>query len=118
MKITLRRFSIALLATCGSAFAALSAPAVAPAAEGQIIVRYEPGTDAGERSAARSDADVVRDEALGLAATELVTPDPGTSVSEAVADLERAPGVAYAEPDQLRHAFVTPSDLRFGEQWA
>src|SRR3954454_25100470 len=98
MKILARRFSLALLATCGSAFAAVAVPAVAPAAEGQIIVHYEPGTDAGERAAALRDADVVADDPLALRPTELVTPDAGTSVRDAVADLEAAPGVAYAEP--------------------
>src|SRR3954449_2634509 len=113
MKILARRFSLALLATCGSAVAALAAPAVAPAAEGQIIVHYEPGTDAGERGAALSDAGVVADESLALRATELVTPDADTSVRDAVADLEYAPGVAYAEPDQPRHAFdLYPDEAR------
>jgi len=113
MKLLARRFPLAVLVTCGAAFAALAAPAVAPAAEGQIIVQYEPGTDAGERAAARSDADVVADESLALRATELVTPDPRTSVSDAVADLEDAPGVAYAEPDQPRRAFdLYPDEAR------
>src|SRR3954468_13635756 len=105
MKILARRFSLALLATCSSAFAAVAAPAVAPAAEGQIIVHYEPGTDAGERATALSDADVVADETLALRATELVTPDADTSVRDAVADLEDAPGGGYAEPDQPRPRF-------------
>jgi subtilisin family serine protease len=118
MTILRRRFSLAIPAALAAAAAALSAPAVATAADGQIIVRYEPGADARDRAAARSAADVVHDEPVALARTELVTPEPGTSVSEAIADLERAPGVAYAEPDQVRHAFAAPNDARFFEQWA
>ena len=114
----LSRFTTALLAAGASAFAVLAAPAVASAAEGQIIVRYEPGADARDRSTARAAADVVRDESLGLARTELVTPERGTNVSEAVADLERSPDVAYAEPDQPRRAFAVANDDRFDEQWA
>jgi subtilisin family serine protease len=118
MTILSRRFTTALITAWASAIAVLAAPAVASAADGQIIVRYEPGADARERSTARAAADVVRDESLGLARTELVTPERGTSVSEAVADLERSPDVAYAEPDQPRRAFATPDDNRFAEQWA
>jgi subtilisin family serine protease len=113
-----RRISPALPSALAAVAAALGAPAVAAAAEGQIIVRYEPGADARDRAAARTAADVVAAAPVALARTELVTPEAGTSVSEAIADLERAPGVAYAEPDQVRHAFTAPDDTRFAEQWA
>jgi subtilisin family serine protease len=118
MTILRRRFSSALAAALAAVAAALGAPAVAAAAEGQIIVRYEPGADRQERAAARSAADVVRDEPVALARAELVTPEAGTSVAEAVAHLERAPGVAYAEPDRVRRAFALPLDEHFSRQWA
>jgi thermitase len=118
MQILARRFPLALPAALAAVLAALSAPAIAAADQGQIIVRYEAGADAQDRATARGAADVVRDEAVALARTELVTPEPGTSVSEAIADLERAPGVAYAEADQVRHAFAAPTDPRFKDQWA
>jgi subtilisin family serine protease len=102
MRTVPRRSSILLLA---AVVAALAAPAAASADPGQIIVRYATGADAQDRADARADADVVRDEALALPATELVTPTPGTSVAEAVADLEASPDVAYAEADQPRRAF-------------
>src|SRR5512132_4561450 len=102
MRTVPRRSSLALLVAVAAAFAA---PSVASAAEGQIIVKYAAGTDARDRSEARDDADVVRSAALPPARTELVTPERGTSVSEAITDLERSADVAYAEPDRPRSAF-------------
>jgi subtilisin family serine protease len=102
MRTVPRRSSILLLA---AVVAALAAPAAASADPGQIIVKYAAGADAQDRADARADADVVRNEALALPATELVTPTAGTSVAAAVADLEASPDVAYAEPDQPRRAF-------------
>ena len=104
MRTVPRRSSIALLAAVAAALAALAGPAVASAEVGQIIVKYAAGADAQERSEARADADVVRDEALALPRTELVTPEAGTSVRAAAADLERSADVEYAEPDLPRHA--------------
>src|SRR4051812_6372382 len=106
MRTVARRSSLALLAAVA---AAVAAPSAASAAEGQIIVKYASGADAGDRSEARDAADVVRSAALPLARTELVTPERGTSVGEAVADLERSADVAYAEPDQPRSAFDATS---------
>src|SRR3954466_1174977 len=102
MRTVRRRSSLALLAAVA---AAVAAPSAASAAEGQIIVKYASGADAGDRSEARDAADVVRSAPLPLARTELVTPERGTSVAAAVADLERSADVAYAEPDQPRSAF-------------
>jgi subtilisin family serine protease len=117
------RSILALLVAVTAAFAA---PSVASAANGQIIVKYAAGADAQDRSAARDDASVIRSGALPLAQTELVTPERGTSVNEAIADLQRSADVAYAEPDQPRSAFATTTPLTppptndpdFGDQWA
>ena len=110
MRTVPRRFSLALLLAVA---AAVAAPAVASADEGQIIVKYASGADAQDRADAREDAGVVRDQALPVPSTELVTPDAGTSVGQAVADLERSPDVAFAEPDQPRRAFdVYPDEAR------
>src|SRR3954452_13502008 len=106
MRTVARRSSLALLAAVA---AAVAAPSAASAAEGQIIVKYASGADAGDRSEARDAADVVRSAALPLARPELVTPERGTSVAAAVADLERSADVAYAEPDQPRSAFDATS---------
>jgi subtilisin family serine protease len=116
MRTVPRRSSIALLVAVAAAFAA---PAAASAAEGQIIVKYATGANAEDRSDARDAADVVRGAGLPLPRTELVTPERGTSVREAVADLERSPDVVYAEPDHPRAATTTTAnDPGFADQWA
>src|SRR3954468_19696988 len=127
MRIVPRRSTLALIA---AAVAALAAPSVAAADEGQIIVKYAAGADAQERADARADADVVAAAALPLAGTQVVAPEPGTSVAEAVADLERSPDVAYAaplqpppalasaEPAQPRTATAAPDDADFAWQWS
>src|SRR4051794_19442099 len=114
MRTVPRRSSLALLAAVAAAFAA---PSVAFADEGQIIVKYNAGADAHERADARADADVVAREALPLPRTEVVAPKAGTTVSDALADLEASPDVAYAEPNVPRRAFdatdpgaTTPTD--------
>ena len=106
-----------------AAFAALPAQAVAqspqplaPTTE-KVIVRYAPGVDGGERADARERADVRRDEALPVARTELVVPEAGVGVGQAVQALERDPDVLYAEPDARRAAFARPNDPYFGLQW-
>jgi subtilisin family serine protease len=119
MRTVPHRSSLALLL---AVVAALAAPAAASAAEGQIIVKYASGADAQDRADARDDASVVRDEALPLPSTELVTPEAGTSVADAVAGLERSRDVAYAEPDRTRRAFdLYPDEAaapRFANLWA
>src|SRR3954447_2875712 len=115
MRTVPRRSTLALIA---AAVAALAAPSVAAADEGQIIVKYAAGADAQERADARADADVVAAAALPLAGTQVVAPEPGTSVAEAVVDLERSPDVAYAEPDQPRTATAAPDDADFAWQWS
>ncbi len=87
-----------------------------PATTTQVIVRYDSGVDAKERGEVRSDADVRREAVLPLASTELVDPEPGVSVSQAVRDLERDPDVRYAEPNAPRVAFATPRDPLFSYQ--
>src|SRR3954452_9854854 len=48
---------------------------------------------------------------------EVVDPDPGVSVRESVAALERSDDVAYAEPDVRRTAFAAPNDPSFSLLW-
>ncbi len=91
------------------------APVPAPTTE--VIVRFAPGTDARERGKARADADVRRLAVLPLAGAEVVDPEAGVGVAQAVRDLERDPRVLYAEPNAPRVAFATPNDRFFGQQW-
>src|SRR4051794_1415023 len=95
---------------------AFAVPAAAADNAG-VIVRYRPGTTAGERLDTRQDADVTRDQGLLLPRAEVVQPQPGQSVADAVSALNDDPDVAYAEANGVRHAFATPSDPLLGAQW-
>src|SRR3954447_19056723 len=99
MRTVPRRFSLALLAAVSAVAAVVAAPSAATAATGDIIVKYAPGADPLQRAAAGAAAEVAARDTLPLARTEVVAPEAGTTVSEAVADLERSADVAYAEPD-------------------
>jgi thermitase len=79
------------------------APTFAP---GEAIVRFERGTDAGERLAARRAADVAFDRSLLLPQTQVVEGEG--SVAETIRDLERQPDVVYAQPNYRYHALAMP----------
>jgi subtilisin family serine protease len=83
-----------------------------------VIVRFEGGTSGSERADARADADVRPGTPLPVSRMEVVSPERGTTVGEAVRKLEDNPDVAYAEPDVSRTALATPSDPLFAYQWA
>ena len=83
---------------------------------GEAVVRYEPGTDASERLDARSAAAVGFEESLSVPRTQVVSFKG--SVQDAVARLENEPGVAYAQPNFVYHAFAAaPNDTHFGHLW-
>jgi thermitase len=97
--------------------ASLATPAPAEAGGGDVIVRFRADAQPAERAAARSAADTKLERALPLTGLQLVDPEPGVSVEEAVAQLERSGDVLYAEPDAVRVATLRPNDRRFGSQW-
>jgi subtilisin family serine protease len=101
----------------GLLFALAFAMPAAAAVNAGVIVRYKTGTTAGERLDTRQDADVTRDQSLLLPRAEVVQPQPGQSVADAVSALDDDPDVAYAEPNGVRHAFATPSDALFTDEW-
>src|SRR3954467_10239801 len=114
MRIVPRRSTLALAAVV----AALAAPAVAAADEGQIIVKYAAGADPQERADPRAHADVVAAATLPLDRTQVVAPEAGTTVADAVTDLERSPDVAYAQPDQERPPPAPPAAPQFAWRWS
>ncbi len=89
----------------------------AAAAPGELIVRFEEAADAGDRIAARIEADVSFERALGLRGIQLVKAEPGQSVSAAEAELERSAEVVYAEPNFIREAQAVPNDPFFPRLW-
>lgn len=83
-----------------------------------ILVRFREGTPAAERANARAaiGAEKVRDFDLvpGLEHLRLTS---GLTVEKAVEHLSRLPFVAYAEPNYIVHATVTPNDPMYGNLW-
>ena len=96
------------------ALAAGSAPSAAP---NNVIVRFEAGAEAAERAHARSLAGTEFERGLGLSGLQVVDPEPGVSVAEAIELLERSDDVLYAEPDAPRSATGRPNDSLFAQQW-
>jgi subtilisin family serine protease len=84
---------------------------------GEVLVRFEPGASARERSRARSAAGVELQEAVGLAQTQLVSTT--APVGRAIRRLERQQGVADAQPNYRYEATAVPApdDTFFGELW-
>ncbi len=109
-----------LAAMPGSAGAA---EPIAPAAmggtpyqPGEAIVRFEPGTNAVERRAARGEADVGFDSTFGVPRAQVVTVDG--SVEAAVRKLKHQPGVAYAQPNYRYEELANPpDDTFFNDLW-
>ncbi|MBX5441224.1 MAG: S8 family serine peptidase, partial [Solirubrobacteraceae bacterium] len=95
----------------------LAVPARAEHVPGEVVVRFEP--DAGQRNVTRA-LDAVDAEAarrLSLPDTRLLELPPGEPVEDAVARLERAPGVAWAEPNYVLRAVRVPDDELFDQLW-
>jgi subtilisin family serine protease len=96
-------------------------PAPAQAAEGgaELIVRFRPGVESGERLEARRAAGAAFEERLPLAGAQVVSTEPGRSLAAVESELEADPSVLYAEPNLPRSAFRTPqADPAFVDQWA
>jgi subtilisin family serine protease len=79
----------------------------------QAIVRFEPGTSAGERRAARARADVHFERSLELARAQVVEVDG--PVGATVRRLERQADVEYAQPNYRYHALAP--DTFLAELW-
>ena len=82
----------------------------------EVIVRFRPDADAGERRAAREGAGVAFERVLELPRTQVVTVEGG--VRAAVERLARQTDVAFAQPNYVyRATAAAPNDPRFGELW-
>ena len=82
-----------------------------------VIVRFAADASSQERADMRAAADVKRDATLPVRGLELVDPEPGVSVTTAVADLERMDGVVYAEPDHVVRQTAVPNDPLLSYEW-
>jgi subtilisin family serine protease len=90
-------------------------PRVAPAH--RLIVEWAGGASSGERRAAREDAAVEYSRDLGSRRFQLVEPDPGQTVAEAIDALEADPTVIVAERDGYLTPDAIPNDPLFGQLW-
>jgi large repetitive protein len=97
--------------------ASAAEPGQADEASDAVIVRFRDGAEPAERATARRAARTEFERALPLSGLQLVDPEPGVTVRQAVERLERSENVLYAEPDVLRSATRLPSDPNFGQQW-
>lgn len=88
-----------------------------PSTVQDVLVRFRADADAGERSGARDAARTDFEDSLPVRGLQRVDPDPGVSVGQAVAALERSPDVLYAEPNGVRTAGATPSDSLYPLEW-
>ena len=107
--ITLLAASLAALVVAPTASAELhSRDWGARFAQGEALVRFEPGVEAAERREARDDAAVEFEQSLLVPRLQVVTFDG--SVKSAVARLERQPGVAYAQPNFRYRTLAVSND--------
>jgi subtilisin family serine protease len=90
-------------------------PGVAPSH--RLIVEWAGGASSGERRAAREDAAVEYSRDLGSRRFQLVEPEPGQTVAEAIEDLEADPAVVVAERDGYLTPDAIPDDPLFGQLW-
>ena len=82
---------------------------------GQVIVKYDEGVGPTEQAAVRRERDVSRETDLELINADVVRVQAGTSVQEAIRDLEADPDVAYAAPDRIVHPMGYEDEQRFPE---
>jgi subtilisin family serine protease len=112
-----RLLALFLVLTAGPAVTG-PAQANSDAAPGELIVRFAPGSDAGDRHEIREQAEVGLDATLPVPGLQLVQVAQGQSTADAERALERNGEVLYAEPNYYRRAFLRPNDPSFGSQWA
>src|SRR5688572_16891719 len=77
----------------------VSSAAEAPAAPGEIVVRWESGVEGSERSEIRDSLGAEQVESFSQNRSEVVRVDGG--VQDAIEELEADPAVAFAEPNYI-----------------
>ncbi|MEJ7841363.1 MAG: S8 family serine peptidase, partial [Rubrobacter sp.] len=84
---------------------------------GQIIVKYDEGVGPAAQAAVRRERGVSRKTDLDLINADVVKVQAGTSVQQAIEDLEADPDVAYAAPDRVVRPMGYADEERFGQLW-
>lgn len=114
----MRRLWLALAAA--AAAASISAPCAAAdpvLSPDRLIVEWTADASAGERRAARAEADVSFAADLGNRRFQLVEIEPGQTPREALRELEADPAVLLAERDGYDAADAIPNDPLFNQLW-
>jgi len=120
----LKRFAtlvllVVMLLSVGLSSAAAAPGSGEPAAElvaGEILVAFQPGTP-GQAMAElhRQNGGAVQETIAGIGVQ--VVRVPAGQEKERAARYQRNPNVLFAEVNGLYHAFFTPDDTNFGQQW-
>jgi len=103
-----------LAAPAGAAEPPPSASAHVP---GELIVRFSARADGSRRASLRDSVDASAVRGLPLPGGQLLRLQSDTDVDTAIARLERAPDVLYAEPNVVRTGSATMNDPYFGYLW-
>jgi subtilisin family serine protease len=107
--------AVLIVALLPSTVVASDAPS-ARFAPGELLVRFNPGADRGDRTAALREVNAETRERLFVPGLRLVEAD--AAAPSAARELERQPGVRYAEPNYIDQFDATPNDPSFPSQWA
>ncbi len=85
---------------------------------GEVVVQFRSAVSRADRARVLARRDAVAVRALGRPGLTLVRLDGDVSISSAIASFERAPNVAFAEPNYVyRIAQTVPNDPDFGLLW-
>ena len=111
-----------LLAAAGSAAQprgehSWTRPAGPKAVAGEVIVKFRPGVGGRAVAAVHRRHGTVETYTSPFAGFKLVRVPRGKAVGQMVAALRKEPAVAYAEPNSMCHAHVTPNDELYSYQW-
>jgi serine protease len=105
-----------LLCAVPPAAAAQQPPAPGTYVPGEVIVRYEPGTEQATQSSVEAGTGTQAVGTLPDGTTQLEV-DDSESVAETVSELRTDPRVAYAVPNYVARASAFPNDPGFSLQW-
>jgi subtilisin family serine protease len=101
----------------GELLASTGQQAAPPYVPGRVLVRFESGASATQKLSVRTLVGALSRTELGLPGLERLALQPWLPAPQAVALLEHAPGVLYAEPDYTRVAAAVPNDPFLSDLW-
>lgn len=86
--------------------------------EGEVIVRFKPGTTRAAATAAHARLGARRKREFKVVpGLELAKTSRGRSVEATVREYEAMPEVLYAQPNYVKRIALTPNDPQFSGQW-